>query len=232
MDCLAGAERGSAPGARIMRRRLRMRFAILGLMLWGGAAFATPAGTVIAVSGSCTDHGRVLTWGDAVQVSDTIDVPADGHLQLRLADGSVISVAPGSSMTVTSYNVSGGARHVKLSLAQGLLRAVVTPARDPSTFEVSAAVGTASVRSGSADWFVKAQADSAQVGVLDGTVELRSAATGRSVPIPSHWGTRLEAGLDPVLSRRWAQREFNTVVRLTECSQLGIARCFPRAGRL
>jgi hypothetical protein len=215
-------------GEMVIRRKLAgALYAILGLMLWAGVAEATTAGTVIGVSGSCTDQGRVLTRGDAVQVSETINVPKDGHLQLRLTDGSVISVAPGSSVTVTSYNVGAGGRLVKLSLTQGLLRAVVTPVRDPSLFEVSTEAGTASVRSGSADWFVTAKPDSAQVGVLDGTVELKSAETGRSVLIPSHWGTRAQMGLDPVPPRRWAQREFNTVIRRAECWRSGDHRYSP-----
>ena len=119
-------------------------------MLFAGAAAATPAGTVVAVSGSCTDRGRVLKLGGTVQISDTVDVPEDGNLKLQMADGSVISVAPGSSMTVASYNYGGSGRHVRLSLTQGLLRAHVTPVTGPSTFEVSTAVGTGSVGSDSA----------------------------------------------------------------------------------
>ena len=214
-------ERGSAaPGSRIMGRKLGgLLFAILGLMLWAGAAAATPAGTVVVVSGSCTDHGRVLKRGDAVQISDTVDVPAGGNLTLQMADGSVISVAPGSSMTVASYNIGGSGRHVKLSLTQGLLRAHVTPVTGPSTFEVSTAVGTASVGSDSADWFIKAQAGSAQVGVLAGSVDFTSTVTGQSVSIPAHWGTSLETGRAPVLPRVWAKKEFDAVIRLTECCQ-------------
>ncbi len=196
-------------------------FAMLGLMLWTGVADAIPAGMVIAVSGSCTGHGCVPKRGDVVQVPDRITVPAGGHLQLRMADGSVVSVAPGSSMTVARYNIGSTGRYAKLSLTQGLLRVLITPASGPSTFQVATAVGTASVRSGSADWFIKAQADSAQVGVLAGTVELTSALTRQTVSIPSHWGTRSEAGLDPVLPRRWAQREFNAVIHITECCQFG-----------
>jgi hypothetical protein len=194
-------------------------FAILGLMLCAGAAAATPAGTVVVVSGSCTDHGRVLKHGDAVQISDTVEVPAGGNLKLQMADGSVISVAPGSSMTVASYNIGGSGRHVKLLLTQGLLRAHVTSVTGPSTFEVSTAVGTASVGSDSADWFIKAQAGSAQVGVLAGSVDLTSTVTGQSVSIPAHWGTSLEIGRALVLPRIWAQIEFDAVIRLTECCQ-------------
>ena len=198
-----------------MRRKLvGTLFAILGLMLWAGAApAATLAGTVVAVSGSCTAHGRALKsrrCGAGQRYGRSSRTGS--NLKLQMTDGSVISVAPGSSMTVTSYNVGGAGRQCEALVDAGVLRAVVAPVGGPSTFEVATAVGTASVRSGSADWFIVAQAGSAQVGVLAGTVDLTSAATGRSVSIPAHWGTRLRGGLDPMLPRLWAQMEFDAVI--------------------
>jgi len=71
-------------------------------------------------------------------------------------------------------------------------------------------------RSASADWFIGAQAGSAQVGVLVGNVDLTSAASGRSVSIPGRWGTRLEAGRDPVLPRNWTQAEFDAFTYSTK----------------
>ena len=197
------------------RNLVGVLLATFGLMLWGGAAAAAPAGTVIAVSGSCTDHGDVLNRGETVQIGDTLDVPVGGNLKLQMGDGSVISLAPDSILTVASYRIDGSGRDVRLSLTRGALRAQVPSATGPSTFEVSTAVGTASVDSASADWFIKAQPDAGQVGVLAGTIDLRSAVTGESVSIPAHWGTRLEKGLNPVLPRVWLQREFNAVIRLT-----------------
>jgi hypothetical protein len=201
-----------------MRRKLvGVILALPSLLLWTGTAAATPVGTVIAISGPCTDHGRVLNRSDAVQVGDTIKVLAGGHLRLQMADASVISVAPDSSLTVVRYDVDGAGRYVRLSLAQGLLRVQVAPVGVRSEFVIATAVGTASVRSGSADWFVKAQAESAQVGVLAGNVDLTSAVTGRLVSIPSHWGTRLQAGLDVMPPRRWGKTDFDPVISLTEC---------------
>ncbi len=204
----------------MLRNLVGTLFTILVLMpLAGAAPAATLAGTVVALSGPCVAHGRALRRGDAVQVGDTVGVPAGANLELRMVDGSVILVAPGSSMTVASYSTGGAGRLAKLSLAYGLLRALVTRVAGPSTFAVSTAAGTASVSSASADWFIKAEADSAQVGVLAGTVDLTSAARGRSVSIPAHWGTRLDVGLAPMLPRVWSQGEFNAVIRLTECCQ-------------
>jgi ferric-dicitrate binding protein FerR (iron transport regulator) len=198
-----------------MARKFVGALCTIGLMLWAGTVAATPAGTVVVVSGSWTDHGRMLNRGDAVQIGDTFDVPADGYLKLQMADGSIISVAPDSNATVTSYSINGSGRDAKLSLTRGALRAQVPSTTGPSIFEVSTAGGTALVDSASADWFVKVQPESVQVGVLAGTIDLRSALTGDSVSIPARWGTRLETGLDPVLPRVWAQSEFNAVIRLT-----------------
>jgi hypothetical protein len=190
--------------------------------LWPLAAVADEsAGSVVGLLGQCLidrrgqGHPTPLKLGDVVAVSDTIEVPADGKLKLRMSDGSVISVASGTRMTIAAYQTAGGQRqNAQLSLAAGLLRAVVAPVDHPSTFEVSTAVGTAAVRS--TDWFIEAKPQSTQVGVLSGSVDLRSAATGHSVTIPARWGARVEAGLDPVPARTWSPAEFQAVISRTD----------------
>ena len=180
------------------------------------------AGSVVGLFGQCLvdrqgqGHRTPLKLGDAVAVADTIEVPAGGKLKLRMNDGSIVSVASGTRMTVAAYqtDASGQRQNAQLSLAGGLLRAVVAPVNRPSTFEVSTAVGTAAVRS--TDWFVEAQPQAMQVGVLSGSVDLRSAATGHSVTIPARWGARLEAGLDPVPARTWSPAEFRAVISRTD----------------
>ena len=206
-------KRRSAPGLRVIQRKLLgALFAIFGLMLGADAAAGTPAGTVIEVSGSYTDRGRALHPGDTVQIGDPLDVLAGGSLKVRMADGSLISVASGTSIIVANYDSVGSARAPKLLLTQGLVR--VTSVTRP--FAVSTAVGTASAGSDSADWFIKVEAGSAQVGVLAGVVDLTSSPTGTSVSIPARWGTRLEAGRAPMPPRVWNQMEFNAVRRVTE----------------
>lgn len=207
------------PTRRDLFRRVGALAATL-LPLSPDIAFAaTPAGAVIAMGGSCFVEAQgqrtALKIGASVNVGDTIDVPAGSKLKLRLSDGSVISIASGTRMTVTACQVdaAGQRQDVNLSLAQGLVHAVVAPVEHPAGFEVSTAVGVAAVRS--TDWFIEAQSGSAQVGVLAGSVSLTSAATTHAVTIPARWGARLEAGRDPVPARVWSPAEFEAVIART-----------------
>jgi len=179
------------------------------LLAPGPAAATTKAGEVIALAGQCfVESGgqrRALKDGDAVEVGDTVEVPQGGKLKLRMDDGSVISAASGTRMTVAAYGSGAQGRDAKLSLAAGLLRAVVAAVTQPSRFEVETAT----------DWFVEARPGSTQVGVLDGTVVLTSLATRRSVTLPARWGARVEAGRNPVPGRVWSQAEFDDVIART-----------------
>jgi hypothetical protein len=194
--------------------------AVVLLLLSAGAALAAPAGSVVGLFGACfVESGgsrAAAKIGQPVQVGDTVEVPADGKLKLRMADGSVISVAAGTRVTIAAYGVDGAGQRqdARLSLAQGLLRAVVAPVDRPANFEVDTAVGTAAVRS--TDWFVEASAGAMQVGVLTGSVDMTSAATKRAETIPARWGARLEAGRDPVPPRVWSPAEFAAVTARTD----------------
>jgi hypothetical protein len=194
--------------------------AALLLTLARGALAAGSAGKVVGMRGQCmverNGQSTPLKLGDAIAGADTIVVAADGRLKVRLDEGSVISLASGTRMTLTQYQTDAGGhrQNVQLSLASGLVRAVVAPVDHPATFEVSTAVGTAAVRS--TDWFIEAQPGSAQVGVLEGSVVLTSSVTQRAVTIPSRWGARLEAGRDPVQARVWAPAEFQAVMSRTD----------------
>jgi hypothetical protein len=197
-----------------------LRFLLAVLLVCGGSALAAPAGSVVGLSGECfvvSGGGRTaLRLGQPVQVGDRVDVSSQGKLKLRMADGTVVSVASGTSLTIAAYAVDGAGqrRDAQLSLGQGLLRAVVAPGGQPARFEVETAVGTAAVRS--TDWFVEAAGGAMQVGVLTGSVVMTSAATRREVSIPARWGARLESGRDPVPARVWSQAEFDSVIGRTD----------------
>jgi hypothetical protein len=183
-------------------------------------AMAAPAGSVVGISGQCVVEragtSSPLAIGQPVQVGDTVDVPAGGKLKLRMSDGSIVSLAENTHLTVTSYNVDSAGKRQDgiLSLGQGLLHAVVAPVSPPARFEVNTAVGVAAVRS--TDWFIEVQEGSDQIGVLTGSVNLTSAATGHSVTIPEGFGSRLGRGRDPLPPRHWSRQEFDTFRSRTE----------------
>lgn len=180
---------------------------------------ATPAGSVVAIAGRCSDQSagqrRTLKMGDLVYVRDRIEVPAGAKLKLRMKDGSVLSLGSASRLTIRAYRLgpSGQRQNATLSMALGVMRAVVSKVDHPSVFEVESAVGTAGVRS--TDWFIIVTPGAERVGVLSGSVVLKSSATHRSEIIPARWGARLEAGRDPVPARLWTASEFDDVIRRT-----------------
>ena len=204
--------------------RIPHAIAALGVVLsfigGGGAAAAGPqAGAVLAMFGQCigeTDGGaHTLSLGDPVYVAETVDVAAGAKLRLRMNDGSIISIASGTRLTIADYRVGDGgqSRAATLSLGMGLLRAVVSALKGPAHFEVDTATGVAAVRS--TDWFIEAKPRSTRVAVLEGRVSLQSVATGREIVIPAHWGARVEAGRDPVPARIWTDAEFDDFIRRT-----------------
>ena len=189
--------------------------------LWSIAAVAAPqAGTVLTLRGDCTaatgPDRRTLALGGPIYVGDAVETAGEARLKLRMIDGTIISVASGSKLTVTDYasQQGGDNRNVELSLVSGLLRSVVSKVAGPARFEVDTAAGVAAVRG--TDWFVRIlEGGTTQVGVLTGRVELRSRATDRAVSIPAHWGAKLQAGKDPTPPRRWMDSEFADVIQRT-----------------
>lgn len=191
------------------------------ILVWQGFALAaTPAGSVVSISGVCfveaAGRRTPLKLGAEVHVADTVDVPAGARLKLRMSDGSVVSIAAGSQVTIGTYTVDDhGKRHdAVLSLGQGLLHAVVAPVYPPASFEVDTAAGAAGARA--TDWFVEAQPGETIVGVLSGSVSLTSKATGAAVLIPARSGAQVSAGEDPTAPHRWRQAQFDALLARTD----------------
>jgi hypothetical protein len=201
-----------------MARMRSVAAASLLVVALASAAAAQSVGEVLAMGGQCFlqagGQHTPLKIGDAVHVGDAVDVPEGAKLKLRMTDGTVIAASAGTHLTIDQYAMGGAdKRDAKLDLASGLLRAVVAAVGDPQKFEVSTATGVAAVRS--TDWFIEAKPGSSQVGVLDGLVAFSSVATGKTVRIPARWGSRIEAGKDPVPARVWTDAEFDADIART-----------------
>jgi hypothetical protein len=174
--------------------------------------------SLLQCSAEAGGQRRELKIGDPIYAGDTVGVPPGAKLKLRMDDGSLISLASGSQLTIHNFGTgtAGQKGDAMLTLTTGLLRVVVSPLSQFSTFEVDFPTGKVEVRS--TDWFLEAQSGSMRVGVLAGRVVMTSLATGRSVTIPSRWGAHLEAGLDPVPARLWSTAEFADVIARTDVS--------------
>lgn len=198
-----------------------LAWAAIWLCVASGVAKAqSVAGAIVGIGGqvSLDRAGQRYTpkMGEAIYVDDTVQVSPGGKLRLRMSDGSMLSLASGTSLRIDAYGVDGGGRRqsASMSLGQGLLRSVTAPAAGSASFEVNTAVGASGVRS--TDWFVEAAPGYQQVAVLSGSAYLASRSTGRSVTIPAGAGTRLQAGGDPAPPRPLSQSEFASLIARTD----------------
>src|SRR5712692_439036 len=184
------------------------------------ASAATIAGSVVGLGGAPVLEGNgmrfPLQMGEPVYPGDTVQTPPNGKVKLRMSDGSILSLAPASSVRIDAYAVDGSGQRQSavLSLGQGLVRAVTAPAGRPAAFEVDTAVGISGARS--TDWFVAAGAGYQQVAVLGGSVLLTGRAGGRGVVVPAGSGSRIEAGGQPTPPRVLSQDEFAALLAQTE----------------
>jgi hypothetical protein len=219
---------GPTPG-RFSQALCGPPLAFLLLLLTAGLALAAPAGNVVGVFGQCLiEHSGTqgpLALGQSVEVGDTLDVPAAGKLKLRMADGSVISVASGSRMTVAAFglNAAGQRQDAKLVLAEGLLRAVVAPTAHPASFEVDTAVGTAAVRS--TDWFIEAKPAATEVNVLEGAVMLTGRTPGHEVIVDARMGSTVDAGHPPRPPHAVSQAAFDALIARTSLNETHLGWC-------
>src|SRR5258708_7004516 len=98
-------------------------------------AAAPQAGEVLAFVGQCFlqsgGQRTLLKLGDAVGVGDTIEVAEGARLKLRMKDGSVVSAAAGTRVTIEAYDSDAQHRDAKLSLAAGRPRARGPTGRPP-----------------------------------------------------------------------------------------------------
>lgn len=187
-----------------MSKNMSCALAVFALLVlgWSAAARAADnAGEVLTFNNDCFvvngDQRTPLKMGDPVHVGDVIDVPDGAKLKLRMADGSLLSFASGTHLTIQSYTMStnGQQRDAKLGLDAGLIRAIVATMPQQSSFEVDTATGVAVARS--TDWFVEDSPDRMAVGVLDGNVTFaardpRTGAMSRAVNIPADSGSEID----------------------------------------
>jgi hypothetical protein len=114
------------------------------------------AGSVVGLAGQVfvdrSGQRYALRLGEQVYVDDTLEVSGGAKLKLRMGGGSIVSLAPETSLRIDVYALDayGRRQSAVLSLGQGLARSLTVPGDQPADF----AVGTSGARS--TDWLVEA----------------------------------------------------------------------------
>ena len=121
------------------------------------------------------DASEPLVAGDAVSEGTRIQVPKDGYLRLRLADGSVVRVLAESDVELKrlrSKRPSGGRYESVIDVRRGKVESDVAPQPKGRLFEIHAPGAVASVRGTRFDVAVSAEGRVA-TSVAEGVVKVQ-----------------------------------------------------------
>ncbi|MBV8775700.1 MAG: FecR domain-containing protein [Alphaproteobacteria bacterium] len=221
------------------RAAWRVLMAAVALVVLDGAStppcMAAASGQVLALRGTVTIENdgkrRATAVGDPVGAGDTIDVSEASKVRLRMDDGSMITVAAASKLTIDSYEVDGrGARqNARLTLSSGLLHAVVSAGGSAPNFEVESTFGAAAVRG--TDLYVDAQPGKTEVYVLTGEVTLADADHRDRVTIPQMSWSSAEAHKAPNPPRPAPKERLAALAERARFA-LGLCQCLAVQQRL
>ncbi|MCA1925861.1 MAG: FecR domain-containing protein [Thiobacillus sp.] len=162
----------------------------------------TPApAAVAAVSGSVRvtlpgGAARALNPGESLYAGARLDVAANSSATLRLADGSMLRLQPGTRLTLDTVSVyaGGGMVDTRLRLQQGRVEVGANPRRAPgSRLQVITPSAVAAVRG--TQFRVAAGDAVTQQETLAGEVTLDAA--GQQVAVLAGHGSVAEAGKPP-----------------------------------
>ncbi len=126
----------------------------MALILWQApAAGAEEAGAVVFARGAVTvqkDGGaaRLVGKGTELRQGETITTGRSSYAVLGLADGSRISLRPGTAFRIEQLDTGAGTEHVLLRLFRGGLRAITgfISKRRPDGYRLATAVATIGIR--------------------------------------------------------------------------------------
>lgn len=129
---------------------------LLMCVLWPACSVAAGAARLDFVSGSVTSLSAVgvarpLLRGMELTAGDSVRTGADGRVQLRFADGAMVSLQPNSEFRLDDYRFSGGNDGQDrgfFSLLKGGLRTItgLIGRYNPSAYRVKTSVATIGIR--------------------------------------------------------------------------------------
>ena len=152
---------------------------IAGVAQAQGIAQATKVRGEVMVTRAGADQRVVV--GTAFQLRDVIKTGAKARVQIGFADGSVVTLAENSALSIDRFTLNAGtARSVTLSALSGVVNAVATKSGESKfDYQVKTAQGYSAVRG--THWIIAVQAAISTFFVVDGLVEVGTMSGSRTV---------------------------------------------------
>lgn len=214
-----------------MSSYLRKSRFLAGVWLTFFAAFllAAPAaaqdsivGAVVERSGTATvvqdGRPRMLDPGLELHLEDRIYTGAEGKVRIRLVDGSLLTVGPGSELQLTEFHRRLGSDGEALfdgllDLVRGIVRATLSEAPQDRRFEIHTRAAAAAARS--TEFVVVDDRESSAVFVVEGGVAVRSPVAPGEVLLGPGEGSDVPLGEAPGAPVEWGAPRVEKVLDLT-----------------
>jgi len=119
--------------------------------------------------------------GTAFQLRDIVKTGAQARVQIGFADGSVVTLAENSALSIDRFTLKAGtARSVSLSALSGIVNALATKSGEAKfDYEVRTGQGYSAVRG--TNWIIAVQSAVSTFFVVDGVVVVGTVAGNRAV---------------------------------------------------
>jgi hypothetical protein len=199
------------------------------LLLFAAVTLALPAAAQDRVVGEVVDRAgtatvvqegapRMLDPGVQLYLEDRIYTGAEGKVRIRLADGSHLTVGPGSELQLTEFHqrlgADGGAIFDGLlELVRGIVRATLAEAAEERRFEIQTRAAAAAARS--TEFVVVDARASSAVFVVEGEVAVRSPFAAGEVRLGPGEGSDVPLGEAPGAPVEWGAGRVEKVLDLT-----------------
>jgi hypothetical protein len=173
--------------------------AVSSLFLSTASAFDDFVGQAIKVTGDVhiTRAGANLpvSSGTALELGDVIQTGPGARLRVRFIDGSIMSFAQTTTLSIDIFSVDAAnkSRSVVLTMLQGIVDTAAAKSGE-SKFDYQIRTGSAYSAVRGTEWLVAAQPGSTSVAVISGTVEV-GANSSNSKPALVNRGNWVTVGL-------------------------------------
>ena len=152
-------------------------------------AFADPVAKAIKVAGEVTathnGSNETVAIDTVFDVGDVVKTGKGARLRLKFVDGSIVSFAETTTITIEQFDYNSGnqSRNVVLNIASGIINAMATKAASGQfNYRVHSGDVYSAVRG--TEWFADTADAPMRVAVLTGQVEV-GAAAGQPAQVPA-----------------------------------------------